>query len=52
MKQQLGFKWKARVAPGRPYAKPKGESNMILFMRFVMKYITVEVTISYPRKRR
>jgi len=25
---------------------------MILFMRFVMKFITVEVKISYPRKRR
>jgi len=25
---------------------------MVLFMRFVMKFITVEVTISRPRKRR
>ncbi len=34
-----------------PY-KQKGESNMILIVRFVMKFITIEVKISYPRKRR
>jgi hypothetical protein len=38
--------------PGDLYTKQKGESNMILFVRFVMKYITVEVKISHPRKRR
>jgi len=39
-------------SPGTARAIPNEAERRILFMRFVMKFITVEVKISRPRKRR
>ena len=53
MKQQVGFKWKARdMSPGGSTRGRKEDQNMVLIMRFVIKWFTVEVKISRSRKRR
>ncbi len=47
------FKWKARGrSPGGPLRSRKEDQLMILIVRFVLKFITVEVKISRARKRR
>jgi len=38
------------IKPGRFRTEQKGESNMILFMRIVMQFITVEVKISSSKE--
>ena len=53
MKQQVGFKWKARdMSPGGSTRGRKEDQNMVLIMRFVIKWFTVEVKVSRSRKRR